>query len=104
MSDLLFQQLSTVQSQSQLFAATIASTTTIAPTTFLTFLSGTTNVATITPPVTGTVMLAFVWTNASPGQFVTTGNISVGSTTMAQNKLNLMVFDPPTNKWYLNAA
>ncbi len=101
MSDLLFQQLSTVQSNSQLFAATIASTTTIAPTTFLTFISGTVDVATITPPVTGTVMLAFVWTTTSPGSFLTTGNISVGSTTLIKNRLNLMVFDPPTNKWYM---
>lgn len=102
MSDLNFEQLSTVQSNSQLFAATIASTTTISPSTFLTFISGTTNIATITPPVTGTVMLAFVWTTTSPGSFLTTGNISVGSTTMTKNGLVLLVFDPPTNKWYLN--
>lgn len=101
MSDLLFQQLSTVQSISQLLPATIASTTTIAPTTFLTFITGTTSIATITPPVTGSVMLGFVWTTTSPGSFVTTGNISVGSTTMVQNRLNLMVYDPSTLKWYM---
>ena len=101
MSDLNYQQLSTVQDLPMLYAATIASTTTIAPTTFLTFISGTTNIATITPPVTGTVMLAFVWTTTSPGQFLTTGNISVGSTTLVQNRLNLMVYDPPTLKWYM---
>lgn len=101
MSDLNFQQISTVQSISQGFAATVASTTTIAPTTFLTIISGTTDIATITPPTTGTVMLAFVWSTSSPGSFLTTGNISVGSTTMIQNRLVLMVFNPPTNKWYM---
>lgn len=95
------QQLSTVQTAPMLLPATIASTTTIAPTTFLSFISGTINIATITPPVGGSVMLAVVFTNASPGQFTTAGNISVGSTTLVQNRLNLMVYDPSSTKWYM---
>jgi hypothetical protein len=67
----------------------------------MSFISGTTNIATIIPPVTGVVMLAFVWTTTSPGSFLTTGNISVGSTTMVQNRLNLATFDPPSNKWFM---
>ena len=102
MSDLNFQQLSTVQDKPMLLPATIASTTTIAPTTFLTFISGTTDIATITPPVTGSVLLAFVWTTTSPGSFLTTGNIAVGSTTLVQNKMNLLCYDPSTAKWYFN--
>lgn len=97
------QQFSTVQTISQLLPATIASTTTIAPTTFLSFITGTINVATITPPVGGSVMIGLVFTNASPGSLVTTGNVSVGSTTLVQNKLNLLCYDPSTAKWYLNS-
>jgi len=103
MSDLLFQQLSTVQSNAQLGPATIASTTTIAPSTGLTFVSGTINVATITPPVTGAVMIGLVFTSATPGSLVTTGNISVGSTTIVTNRLNLMWYDPATAKWYIQS-
>ena len=100
-NDLYAQNFGTAQTVQQPLPATIASTTTIAPTTFLTFISGTTNIATITPPVGGSVMLAFVWTTTSPGSFTTAGNISVGSTTMIQNRLVLMVYDPSTVKWYM---
>lgn len=99
MSDLNFQQLSTVQDNVMLGPATIASATTIAPTTFLTFVSGTVAVGTITPPVTGTVMLAFVFTNASPAATVTTGNIALATTTV-QNKTLFMTYDPAGAKWY----
>lgn len=101
MSDLLFQNLSTVQSNQQQKPVTIASTTTIAPSTFITFLSGTVNVATITPPVTGSHMLVIIPTNAAPGSFVTTGNISVGTTTAAQNVPIAFYYDPSTAKYYL---
>lgn len=100
-NDLYTQNISTVQTVQQPLPVTIASTTTIAPTTFLTFVSGTTNVATITPPVGGAVMIALVFTNASPGSLVTTGNVSVGSTTLVQNRLNLLVYDPSSAKWYM---
>ena len=99
-NDLLFQNLSTVQSEQQPKPNTIASTTTIAPTSFITFVSGTVDVATITPPVTGQHMLCFIFTNATPGDFLTTGNILVGTTTVAQNKPVLMFYDPNQAKYY----
>lgn len=103
--ELNFQQFSTVQDQPMLAPQTIASAATIAVTTGLTFVTGTTpNIQTITPPITGgAVMIGLVFTNASPPQIATTGNVSVGSTTLVQNKLNLLWYDPSSNKWYLNS-
>lgn len=101
MSDLLAQQLSPFQTGQMPAPATIASTTTIAPTTFITYLSGTTNVATITPFVTGAHMLVIIPTNSAPGQLVTTGNILVGSTTLAQNVPVLLFYGPALGKYFV---
>lgn len=98
--DSTFQQLSTVQSIQQLKPATLAAATTIAPTTFITFVTGTTNIATITPPVTGSVALVLIFTDGSPGQFTTAGNIKLALTTIAQNVPVLVFWDPIGNKWY----
>jgi hypothetical protein len=99
MTDLNFQNLSTVQNQNQPQPNTIASTTTIAPVTFLTFVSGTEAVATITPPVTGQHMLALIFTNGSPGTMVTTGNI-LTAVVPTQNIPCLMFYDPAQAKYY----
>lgn len=99
MSDLLFQNFSTVQNAGQPKPNTIASATTIAPSNFMTFLSGTTNVATITPPVTGAHMLVIIPTDASPGQLTTTGNVLVAVTTLAQNVPVLLFYDPNQAKY-----
>jgi hypothetical protein len=99
--DLNFQQLSTVQSNLQLTPKRIASATTVAPTTFLTLLSGTVDVNTLTPPVTGCHALVVVWTDASPGDVLTTGNILVGTTTIAQNSIALFIYDPVQAKYYV---
>lgn len=100
-NDLLFQNLSTVQNLLQPKPVTLASATTVAPTTFLTFLSGTVDVTTITPPVTGSHLLVFIWTSATPGDVLTTGNILVGTTTIAQNSIALFVYDPNQAKYYV---
>lgn len=100
MSDLLHQQLSTVQSSAQLPPATIASGATITPTTFVSFVTGTTSIATITPPVTGTVALILIPTDASPPAFLTTGNIKAALTTMVQNIPVMIIWNPLENKWY----
>ncbi len=94
MSDLLFQQLSTVQNDQQLGPATKAAATTVAPSTFITYVTGTTNIATVTPPVSGSCMLVFVFTDASPGDFVTTGNVPLGLTTITQNAPILLFYNP----------
>ena len=100
MSDLLFQNLSTVQSDKQPLPATIASAATISPSTFLTFITGTVQIANITPPVSGSCMIALVFTNANPGAFLNTGNIE-STKDPAQNELVLMVYDPITAQWYV---
>ena len=100
MSDALFQNLSTVQDNSQPLPVTIAMAATIAPTTFLTFVTGTVPIATITPPVTGSCVLAFVATTAATTAVtVTTGNIIL-ATTWVPNKALLMTYDPSSAKWY----
>ena len=99
MSDLLFQNLSTVQDNLQAPPLTIASAATISPIGFLTFLTGTVQLATINPPVTGAHMLCLIFTNGSPGAFVTTGNINA-AITPAQNVPVFVVYDPISNKYW----
>lgn|SRR6185295_17066792 len=97
--DLNSATLDTVASNVMPRPVTIASASTIAPSTFLTFLSGTVPPVTITPPATGATLLAFVGTSATPPVTATTGNIAI-ATTIVQNKMLLMCWDPSTNKWY----
>ncbi len=99
MSDLLFQNFSTVQSDKQPAPATVASATVITPTTFLTKLTGSTALATITPPVSGCHMLALV---SVDGVIVigTGGNILVGYSTV-QNRPILLIYDPVQGKYYI---
>lgn len=99
MSDLDFQNLSTVQNNLQPKPATIASAATIAPTTFLTFITGTTQIATITPPVTGCHMLATIHTDGAPVDYLTSGNI-LNAVDPAQNLINLFIYDPIQAKYY----
>jgi hypothetical protein len=100
MSDLLHQNIATVQSNEQPAPVTLASATTLAPTTFMTIVSGTTDVGTITPPVTGQHMLALIFNSATPGDLLTTGNILVGSTVVTQNVPVLLFYDPLQAKYY----
>lgn len=103
MSDVLFQEFSTVQSNQQQGPATMASAATIVPITFLTRLTGTTPVSKITPPVTGAHMLCFVWTTGTSGAFATGGSgagaIAVAKTTVT-NVPVLAVYDPRTQLYY----
>jgi len=97
--DLNFQKLSTVQNSNMPAPVTLASSATIAPTTFLTTVTGTVPVTTITPPVTGQHMLGLRFTTASPGVTGTTGNIGIATTTVV-NKVLYMAYDPTTAKYY----
>lgn len=99
--DLYFQNISTVQSNAQPSPVTLASATTIAPTTFITFVSGTIDIADITPPVTGSHMLVLIPTDATPGDFLTTGNITLGSTTVTQNVPLLFFYNPITGDYFV---
>jgi len=107
MSDLDFQNISTVQSILQPQPVTFTAAATIAPTTFVSFIAGTTALAQITPPVTGAHMLAIIATSTNWSGCVTTGNIIVASitnSTVWNNKLNLFVYNPITAKYYPNYA
>jgi hypothetical protein len=99
MADLNFQDISTVQGALQPKPVTIASTTTIAPTTFLSFVSGTTAVATVTPPVTGCHVLCFIFTTTTPAAFTTTGNIKAVATP-SSGLPTFMVYNPLEAKYY----
>lgn len=81
-------------------APTIASASTIAPTQYITFISGTTAINTITPPSSvssGGGALILIPT----GAFTTTtsGNIALASTAVP-NKVLIMAYDSATAKWY----
>lgn len=97
-----YQDLSTVQSGLQPKPRTIAASTTIAPTTFLTRISGTTAVATITPPMTGSHMIAIV--AGTTNGILTTGNIvGVSTTAAATTTPTLLIFDPVTSTYIANS-
>lgn len=99
MPDVNFQDLSTVASRQQPLPVTIASAATVAPSTYLTFISGTVAIATITPPVSGAHQLQFIFTTTTPTAFTTTGNIKA----VATPTTNLPVFltwNPIENKYY----
>lgn len=98
-----FQQLSTVQNKAMQTPQTFTAAATIAPQTFLSFITGTTAVATITPPITGVHMLALVSTTSNWAGVVTTGNVIVASVTNSVNWLNrvsLFVYNPLNQKYY----
>ena len=97
MSDLNFQELSTVQSNLQQGVKTIASAATIAPTTFLTVITGTTQLVNITPPVTGAHMLVFIFPDAM-GAMSTGGNILVAADP-GVNIATIMVYNPVSRKY-----
>ncbi len=104
MSDLLFQNFSTVQSAQQASQPnTITAASTVAPTNFVTFIAGTTALTTITPPVTGAHMLCIIATTTNWSGATTSGNILVASVTNSvlwANRANLFVYVPATAKYY----
>lgn len=103
MSDLLFQNLSTVQSDKQPDPPTIASAATIAPVNAFTFVSGTVQVENITPPTTGYCELTLCFTNAAPGLFLTTGNLKTAYQPV-QNRPFKIFYYKPEAKWYVQSV
>lgn len=93
-----WQDLSTIQSGLQPTPRTIASAATIAPTTFLTVVTGTTQLVNITPPMQGVHMLVFLFPDAM-GAFSTGGNIAVAADPGVNIAL-IMVYNPVTAKYY----
>lgn len=92
--------LGTPQSEQNTQPNTIASAATIAPVHLLTFLTGTVQVANITPPMPGAHLLALVFTNANPSAFLSSGNIQ-STKDPAQNELVLLMYDPVSRKYYV---
>jgi hypothetical protein len=93
-----FQNLSTVQGANQPTPVTVTAAATIAPTGFVTFVTGNTPIATITPPIAGVHMLCII-----PGTttgFTTGGNVSGGTITVA-SKAYLFIYDPISATYFL---
>ena len=97
MSDLNFQDLSTVQNNAQLGVRTIASAATIAPTGFMTVVSGVAAIGNITPPVSGAHMLVLI----PSGAFTTvaTGNIDKALSAAVVGVPILCFYNPLINKY-----
>ena len=103
MSDLNAQQLSSVQSNLSPAPVTLTAAATIAPSTYLTYISGTTALATITPFVSGQHSIVIVAKTTNWAGCLTTGNIAFASITNGTtwaNKANLFVYDPAAAKYY----
>lgn len=100
MSDLLHHNLNPTQSDKQPSPSTIASAATITPTSHLTIITGTVQVATIVPPVTGAHQLCLIFTNAAPGATLTTGNIA-NALTPVTNIPVIAQYNPTTSKYHL---
>lgn len=103
MSDLLAANLSTVQSSLQPYPPTIASAATIAPTTKMTFVTGTVTIATITPYTSGYQEVTLVFTDNAPGVFLTSGNIKTAYQPVQNRPIDLC-YDPSSNKWWVKAV
>ena len=99
MSDLYHQNLMPVQSDKQPYPPSIASAATIAPVNFLTHVTGTAQVATITPPTSGVCFILLNFTNAAPGLMLTSGNIKAAYQPV-QNRPLALVYEPSEAKWY----
>lgn len=98
-----FQQLSCVQNKLMQTPRTMASAATITPTTRLTFVTGTVQVATITPPIDGYHELVLIFTDAAPGALLTTGNIKTAYTPL-QNKSFSLHYNPIDGKYWTEAV
>ncbi len=78
---------------------TIASAATIAPYSLITYVTGTTQVATITPPLLGAHMLILVFSDNAPGTMLTTGNITQAIVPTA-NLPTFMIYNPITKTYF----
>src|SRR5215831_13388231 len=85
-----------VSSVSQVAPVTLASAATIAPTTFMTVLTGNTAITTITPPLSGGHMLCLVF--AGVAGVGTGGNISNVKASVAGEAM-LLVYNVTTAKY-----
>lgn len=91
------------QSDQQPFPNTIASAATIAPVQRLTFVTGTVQVATISPPLSGYHDILLCFTDNAPGALLTSGNIKTAYTPITNRPFRLS-YDPISAKWWVQAV
>ena len=101
-SDANWQNFGNAQSNEQPLPVTIAAAATIVPTGRLTFVTGTTQVANITPPTTGYCEVRLCFTDANPGAMLTNGAVNPIKVayTPIQNRPITMCYDPSSNFWW----
>lgn len=103
MSDLNFQDLSSVQSDKNLQPQTLVAAAVIAPKHKFTRITGATPITTIIPPVSGYCELTLVFTTGGTAAALTAGvgvnGIAVSWTSVADRPIDIC-FDPRTNLWY----
>lgn len=97
-TDLIAQNFATNQGSQNVKPNTLASATTIAPSSLITYVTGTLQVGTITPPLEGQHMLVLIFSDAAPGTMLTTGNIN-NAIVPTQNLPTLLFYDPLTAKY-----
>jgi hypothetical protein len=105
--DLLSQNYSTVQSQAQPLPNTAAAAATVTPTQKLSFLSGQTQVANITPPNPAAYCeITLCFTHAAPGAFLTNGATYPIKTAYQpiQNRPIDLCWDPSSKYWWVKAV
>jgi hypothetical protein len=90
-------QLSTVQGPTSPRGTTLASAATLAPTTFLTILTGNVAITTITPPVPFGHMLAFLF--AGTAGVGTGGNIQTAKASVVGEAM-LLIYNPAQAKYH----
>jgi len=94
---LSFQQLSTVQNKGMLAPPTIASAATIAPTTFVTVVSGAAAIVNVTPPIDGAHMLVLIPTGAFT--MTAAGNLLTAMAAATVGQPVFLIFNPVTGKY-----
>lgn len=103
MSELQTYNYSTHQSEKAPLPVTLASAATIVPTTRLTFVTGTVQVANVTPPLAGHHELILCFTDNAPGALLTTGNLKTAYTPITNRPFALQ-YDPATAKYWIQAV
>jgi len=101
------QDYDVAQSEQQPKPVTLASAATITPTTKLTFVTGTVQIANVTPPNPGGYCeLTLCFTNAAPGLFLTNGSAYPIKTAYQpiQNRPIDLCWDPSSNFWWVKAV
>lgn len=80
---------------------TLASAATIYPTTFITNVTGTTTISTVTPPLPGIHSLVLLFTNAAPGDISDSGNVLLGASNILENSPVALLWNPILKKYHI---